>query len=253
MMRRHEGTVGTPVALGLLSLCVLVPGCFWSSGGGLTRVEEFDRLPFEREVRLLEGELLHVVGPDETFQSISGLYGVTSDAIIRRNRLAGPAIEVGLLIAIPLPDRQAASPPSVGGPAAREVVARVSATMGTSHSWPVKGRVIRRYGVSTEVGIFRGIDVAAKAGTKVLASRSGLVRYVSSTLPGMGSVIILDHGADHWTLYGHLGKITIPVGTRVKRGQQIGIVGRTGRAATDCLHFRIYRNGRPVDPIPLLR
>ncbi len=253
MTIHRKDPVGSAAALVLLSLFVMAPGCFWrGDDSGLMKVEEFDRLPREREVNLLEGELLHVVGPDETFQSISGLYGVPSDAIIRRNRLAGSAIEVGLLIAIPAPDRHAVSP-SAGGPAAREVVAHVPATSGTSHAWPVRGRVIRRYGTSTEVGIFRGIDVAAKAGTKVLASRSGLVRYVSSTLPGMGSVVILDHGGDHWTFYGHLGKITVQAGTRVQRGQAIGTVGRTGRAATDCLHFRIYRNGRPVDPIPLLK
>jgi len=248
-MKRYDGKLSFPAALVLLSLCVVAPGCQWSSESGARK----DRLPREREVNLLEGELLHVVGPDETLESISVLYGVTPDAIIRRNRLAGSAIEVGLLIAIPSPDRQTASPSVGGGPSAREVVAHVPASSGTSHAWPVKGRVIRRYGTSTNVGMFRGIDVAAKAGTKVLASRSGLVRYVSSTLPGMGSVVILDHGGDHWTFYGHLGKITVQAGTRVKRGQAIGTVGRTGRAATDCLHFRIYRNGRPVDPIPLLR
>lgn len=209
-----------------------------------------------QHVSVARGELLHVVGRGETLSKIGRLYGVSVTAIARRNNLSRSTLEVGDLLAIPAADGLR-TPSGQGEPVAAREVARPFVpghdTIGAAFAWPVKGRVIRHYGVATKVGRARGIDVAASNGARVSAAKSGRVRYVSGVFPGMGNVIILDHGRGEWSLYGHLASITVAPGETVSRGQPIGTVGHTGRAASDRLHFRVYRHGKPVDPEPLLR
>lgn len=93
-----------------------------------------------------------------------------------------------------------------------------------------------------------GVDIGGKMGQPVYAAASGEV-FHASWRGGYGKCIILLHGGEMSTLYGHLSSFTVRVGQRVQRGQVIGQVGSTGLSTAPHLHFEVRRNGRPVNPL----
>ena len=247
MSRSGEARRGRIAACALVGLTALVHACRWAAEQQEVGVQRIGR------VRLLEDELCHVVGPGETVWSISELYGVDAEAIRERNALHGDTVRLGALMAIPAPTPVQLPPSSaVDQPLAQEVSAVAEPATEASFAWPVYGRLGRRYGDPTDVGPAGGIDLAADAGAPVQAAKSGQVRYVGQAVRGLGKVIVIDHGGGEWTLYGHLGSIQTAAGERVVQGQCIGTVGRTGRASSDRLHFRVYRHCRPLDPLEVL-
>lgn len=92
-----------------------------------------------------------------------------------------------------------------------------------------------------------GIDIAAHAGTPILATASGRVTYVGRQ-PGYGKMIEIDHGNGYRTRYAHAAAFHVKRGQRVERGDVIGEVGQTGLANAPNLHYEVLRDGRPVNP-----
>jgi len=92
-----------------------------------------------------------------------------------------------------------------------------------------------------------GIDVAAVTGDIVKASASGIVIFAGWT-EDLGYMIILDHGDDYVTVYGHNRLNLVTQRERVERGQAIAQVGNTGISQGPHLHFEIWRGGRSIDP-----
>jgi murein DD-endopeptidase MepM/ murein hydrolase activator NlpD len=97
----------------------------------------------------------------------------------------------------------------------------------------------------------KGIDLAAQRGTAVMASHDGLVLYTGKEFRGYGKMVMIEK--DGWaTLYGHLDKIVVYEGQRVKQGDVIGALGNTGRSSGPHLHFEIRKSDGPIDPLPYL-
>jgi murein DD-endopeptidase MepM/ murein hydrolase activator NlpD len=96
-----------------------------------------------------------------------------------------------------------------------------------------------------------GVDVAADEGTPVKAMKSGTVVQAGEA-SGYGLVVIMEHGDNLRTIYGHLSRIAVRQGERVRGGTVIGNVGHTGNATGPHLHFEVWRWGQPDDPVPLL-
>jgi len=94
----------------------------------------------------------------------------------------------------------------------------------------------------------KGIDIATKIGTSVIASADGLVVSVARE-GGLGNMVAINHGYNLKTRYGHLSKFRIKKGQHVKRGQIIGEVGNTGRCTGPHLHYEVLLNGVPVNPL----
>ena len=94
----------------------------------------------------------------------------------------------------------------------------------------------------------KGVDLCAPKGAPVLATANGIV-VVSTESPSYGKMIRLDHRNGLETLYAHLSARYVNEGARVKRGQQIGAVGATGRATGNHLHYEVLVNGNPVNPL----
>ena len=92
-----------------------------------------------------------------------------------------------------------------------------------------------------------GIDIARPTGTPIRAAASGSV-VIASYKGSYGNMIELDNGNEIVTVYGHLSRIAVSVGQRVKAGQVIGYVGSTGRSTGPHLHFEIRKNGIALNP-----
>lgn len=121
---------------------------------------------------------------------------------------------------------------------------------------PVGGPVTSPFGMRVHpvTGVRKlhdGTDFAAPCGTPVLAAADGIVQRVG-TVGGYGQRVVIEHAAGAATLYGHLSAYEVVVGRRVRAGDVVGRVGRTGYATGCHLHLTLVEDGRPVDPLPRL-
>ena len=112
---------------------------------------------------------------------------------------------------------------------------------------PVDGVVTSGFG-ARRGGPHYGVDIGAPRGTAVRASQAGRVVF-RGRKRGFGRLLIVDHGGGVQTYYAHLSGYNVRKGKRVKRGQQIGRVGKSGRASGYHLHFELRMDGRPVNPV----
>lgn len=93
----------------------------------------------------------------------------------------------------------------------------------------------------------KGMDIANRKGTDILATANGIVSY-SGRKGTMGNVVVIDHGHGMITRYAHLGKPLKKRGEKVKRGDIIARMGNSGRSTGPHLHYEVHLNGVPVDP-----
>lgn len=112
---------------------------------------------------------------------------------------------------------------------------------------PAPGRVSSRYGKRGRK-LHKGIDIVAMVGTPIVASADGEVIF-SGRQRGYGSTVVIDHG-DYMTLYAHASKLIARNGDKVRRGDFIAKVGKTGNARGAHLHFELRdRDNKPLDPL----
>lgn len=95
-----------------------------------------------------------------------------------------------------------------------------------------------------------GIDFTAPTGTPIYATGDGVVdNNPRERDAGYGNYVIIDHGYGYQTLYGHMSKVNVRKGQRIKRGHVIGFVGSTGTSTAPHLHYEVIKNGVKVNPI----
>ncbi len=118
-------------------------------------------------------------------------------------------------------------------------------------AWPVQGTLINDYGDSRVDGQLRwnGVMVGAPRGSPVRSVHSGRVVY-ADWLPGLGMLIIVDHGMGYMSLYGHNEVILTESGAGVAAGQPIARVGDSGGRRQSAVYFEIRADGSPIDPRP---
>ena len=118
--------------------------------------------------------------------------------------------------------------------------------------WPVDSAVMSRGFSINPTGKRKkphlGIDLAARRGTPIYAAQDGLVIYSGHAFKGYGRMVLIEGSDDLATLYGHMDKIKIRQGKHVRKGDLIGLMGRSGRATGVHLHFEVRRQKRAVDP-----
>ncbi len=100
--------------------------------------------------------------------------------------------------------------------------------------------------------VHEGLDFAAKAGSPIAALNTGTV-LLARPLYFEGNFVVLDHGQGLLTLYLHLSEFKVKEGDKVERGQELGLVGGTGRASGPHLHIAVRWQGVYVDPAILLK
>ena len=123
--------------------------------------------------------------------------------------------------------------------------------------WPLEGRVGSSFGqredpIIGEGAFHSGLDIEAPYGTPVRAAADGTASDASMGA-GYGRQVVLDHGHDVETVYGHLSAVAVVPGQHVTRGQVIGYVGQTGRATGPHLHYEVRVHNVPVNPHKYLR
>jgi murein DD-endopeptidase MepM/ murein hydrolase activator NlpD len=123
--------------------------------------------------------------------------------------------------------------------------------------WPVEGRVGSSFGqredpFNGEGKFHSGIDIEASYGTPVRAAADGFVTGANMGA-GYGREVVLDHGHDVLTVYGHLSAMAVVPGQHVMRGQVIGYVGQSGRATGPHLHYEVRVHNVPVNPHKYMR
>ena len=125
-----------------------------------------------------------------------------------------------------------------------------------SFRWPVSGRVTSYFGGRKSPGGIgstnhKGIDIAAPRGTPVYAADGGTVTY-AGWMSGYGYLVRINHGNGYETYYGHNSSLTVSVGQKVYKGQQIARVGSTGNSTGNHCHFEIRYNGVAKNPLNYL-
>lgn len=149
---------------------------------------------------------------------------------------------------------------AIGGPPAAKQSSEandLSAVGRLSLSMPLEGRYTSGFGVrgnpfgrrSSE--FHPGQDIAAPIGTAVRATADGEVVF-SGWQHGYGNIVIVKHSEEVSTRYAHLSRRIVEMGALIKRGDEIGEVGTTGRSTGPHLHYEIRLNGTAIDPIAYL-
>jgi len=112
---------------------------------------------------------------------------------------------------------------------------------------------LKNYSVSQGFWLFHtGIDMASSIGELVFPVMKGKVIKVEFSKFGYGNNVIISHGVEYVTLYGHLSAIDVKEGQEVTTETIIGKVGSTGRSTGPHLHLEIHEDGKPINPAPIL-
>lgn len=115
---------------------------------------------------------------------------------------------------------------------------------------PVVGTITSRFGSfeSIRSSAHKGIDIGSPNGTPIKAAADGTVTFAGYTTGGYGNLVVISHGNNIETYYGHASKIYVSKGQTVSAGDVIAAVGSTGRSTGNHLHFEIRKNGNQINP-----
>jgi len=119
---------------------------------------------------------------------------------------------------------------------------------------PINGKILNKFGKKRvkeydSYIVYNGINVRAPKGSPVKAVFDGTVLYTGE-LEGYGNLIIIGHGKEFHTLYGHLNLIKVAANSVIKMGEVIGLSGDSGSLEGETLYFELRQNGKPIEPNP---
>lgn len=218
----------------------------------------------------------HVLKDGESLDAIAQQHKVSLEDLKRANGIAdGAKLRAGTVLVVPrraepsggpaLPPRvvqvkpRIVKAPEAPGEALPQKTAKADDVAGEAlppraapsgkFRWPVRGRVILGFGAQADGAKSEGVSLAAPMGTDVHAAEAGRVHYVGDGLKGYGNLVLIRHGNDWATAYGHVDRVLVRPGEEVKRGQVIAKVGRSGPVAQPQLKFELRRASVPVDPL----
>lgn len=106
---------------------------------------------------------------------------------------------------------------------------------------------MRQHPVLGTLRAHSGVDLAASYGTPIVATSDGVVG-TADWAGGYGLLVALDHGGGLQTRYGHMSRLNVAAGQKVRKGEVIGFVGSTGRSTGAHLHYEIRINGQAINP-----
>jgi murein DD-endopeptidase MepM/ murein hydrolase activator NlpD len=192
----------------------------------------------------------HELGPGETLAALARRYGVPLEDIEELNGIArGTAPVAGRAVFLPgaRPLAARGGDAAASRPRARRRPASTPAAA-LRLLWPVPGGLLTSGFGARDGRPHEGIDIAAPEGSAVLAAADGVVIYSGSGVRGYGNLILIRHAGDLVTVYAHNRRNRVAEKDRVRRGQTIAEVGRTGSATANHLHFEVRRGEAAEDP-----
>lgn len=233
---------------------------------GVAAVAELDRVRLETHRRTLAAERAALAAVDKERAAVEAARkearrarAVLDTAVAARNRLIDSLDQRRDLAAQYVGELQAAQHQiertlATADASSRTIALPIRPFRGDL-PWPAEGRVVNQFG-RTPSGRFgtaivrNGIDVEVAEGSPAHAIHEGTVAY-AAPFAGFGVLVIVDHGASAFTLYGHLSEAAVATGSTVKRGDVVGSVG-LAPAGDAALYFEVRIDGRPVDPLQWL-
>ncbi|MCJ2183211.1 LysM peptidoglycan-binding domain-containing protein [Novosphingobium sp. 1949] len=205
----------------------------------VVKVGQTLRIPRKRE---------YTVGARDDGFSVALQAGVPWDQIALANGLSPQAtLRPGQKLVIPTlidPAKGAAAPDRMASATATPAAPAPTASR---FAWPVNGPIDRAFATGTNY--HDGIDIKAAKGTVVKAAAAGTVRFAGMEKEQFGNLVVVDNGDGWFTAYAFLSRINVKKGDRVTLGQRVGLVGSTGLAKGNELHFEIRKDGKPVNPV----
>jgi murein DD-endopeptidase MepM/ murein hydrolase activator NlpD len=152
--------------------------------------------------------------------------------------------------------RSAPAPATMQGLGQAEARGPRPEALSSDFAMPAVGRLsspfgMRKHPIHGDMRLHAGLDVAAPTGTPVAAAAAGEVVHAGPS-GGYGNLIKIRHADGTETRYAHLSRIDVTKGQTVPIGHPIGAVGSTGASTGPHLHFEIRKDGKPIDPRPLL-
>lgn len=210
--------------------------------------------PGDKLVILPTSGVLHKVKSGDTVDKIAKYYSAQAEKILESNALPNSSdIKIGEYLMVP----EGKVPPPA--PAPRPAVASRNTVTIPSRAAPVptSGKMLWPSACSRISQYFgwrhTGVDIACPAGTAILAADDGVVTRVQYLKTGYGHNVIIDHGGGVVTLYGHMATIHVKSGDTVKKGEEIGLEGSTGRSTGPHLHFEVRINGKIYNPLNYIK
>ena len=188
--------------------------------------------------------IVYTVKKGDSLSSITSKYKISLEQLLDVNELTSETLSAGQQLFLPGAAMDAAS---------------LKNAMGELFRLPISAqfRWSSPYGyridpIANVKSFHTGTDMACPTGTPILAAMSGKV-----TTTGLnrvyGNYVIIDHGNGYQTLYAHMSKIIASKGQWVSQGTRIGLVGSTGYSTGPHLHFTVYKNGKLIDPMTVLK
>ncbi|MEJ2396035.1 MAG: peptidoglycan DD-metalloendopeptidase family protein [Candidatus Thiodiazotropha sp.] len=116
--------------------------------------------------------------------------------------------------------------------------------------WPTNGRVVQTFSAGDDNR--KGIWIHGRLGQPVTAAEAGRVVYAGNGLVGYGNLIIIKHDRSYLSAYGYNSKLLVGEGDKVSKGDVVAHMGSQNIGGQPVLHFEIRRQGKPVNPLPLL-
>jgi lipoprotein NlpD len=204
---------------------------------------------------------LHVVKRGDNLFDIAKKYGVSVGSIKRKNGLKGSIITPGQRISIPSKrssnrryTKRGTVKKKTNKKKGKKAIPPIKAPkINVRLSWPIRDQmtITSKFGVRKN-GKHDGIDLSAKQGTKILAAANGTVLFSGYGPTGYGLTVLIKHTENIFTVYSHNDKNLVKKGRKVKRGDAVATVGKTGRATGDHLHFEVRVNRIAYDPLAYL-
>ena len=232
------------------SLC-LVLGLTLSNCGGTPYYEAFD------DYQQKSDGIYHPVQKGQTLYAIAKAYGVSVEELQQSNGIQDPSeLDVGHHLWIPDAERIVYVAPTVPGvskfpvPQKKKSIAKGKTAAAKKRlMWPVRGGVLTsRFGTRNGKN-HHGIDIGARRGTPIRAAEGGTVKFSGWGPTGYGLMVIIKHPGHLTTVYAHNSRNLVKEGSKVKRGQMIARVGKTGRASGPHVHFEVRNDTHAKNPL----
>jgi murein DD-endopeptidase MepM/ murein hydrolase activator NlpD len=198
--------------------------------GDILRIPNMDGIPYTAE-------------NGDSWEKIAEKFSVPLNAIVDANDIQSAELLAGAQIFIP---------------GAKMRSEDLKTALGELYIFPVQGgRISSNFGwrkdpFTGDRRYHNAIDIAANNGVTVKATSDGKVTTAGFS-PVFGNYIIVSHSNGYQSMYAHLSVTSVKQGVRVNQGQKIGEVGSTGHSTGPHLHFAVYKNGRAVNPLELLK